>query len=212
MEMLSDQWKWRIRWLTLNYTWLWASLPSSKTPGPSESRKNEYIYSEMYIRLVMDYVAILLPLGLTLPPPPHSISFGSCIKSSPPPTLRFSAPIWSLGYGTWVVSFLFIEPSTSVPLQLVYVIRKKFLGKWNKFRWLRKKNVSFCNMLFTSTINVYQNNKHWMLSLTLIKPVWALPFPFQWVVPSSMVQLFLSWINNYSLKMQQQRISPSIAE
>lgn len=211
MEMLSDQWKWRIRWLTLNYTWLWASLPSSKTPGPSESRKNEYIYSEMYIRLVMDYVAILLPLGFTLPPPPILLALGLTLNP-PPPTLRFLAPIWSLGYGTWVVSFLFIEPSTSVPLQLVYVIRKKFLGKWNKFRWLRKKNVSFCNMLFTSTINVYQNNKHWMLSLTLIKPVWALPFPFQWVVPSSMVQLFLSWINNYSLKMQQQRISPSIAE
>lgn len=211
MEMLSDKWKWRIRWLTLNYTWLWASLPSSKTPGPSESRKNEYIYSEMYIRLVMDYVAILLPLGLTLPPPPILLALGLTLNP-PPPTLRFLAPIWSLGYGTWVVSFLFIEPSTSVPLQLVYVITKKFLEKWNKFRWLKKKNVSFCNMLFTSTINVYQNNKHWMLSLTLIKPVWALPFPFQWVVPSSMVQLFLSWINNYSLKMQQQRISPSIAE
>lgn len=148
---------------------------------------------------------------LHYPPPPILLALGLTLNP-PPPTLRFLAPIWSLGYGTWVVSFLFIEPSTSVPLQLVYVITKKFLEKWNKFRWLKKKNVSFCNMLFTSTINVYQNNKHWMLSLTLIKPVWALPFPFQWVVPSSMVQLFLSWINNYSLKMQQQRISPSIAE
>lgn len=151
-----------------------------------------------------------ITFGFYITPPPILLALGLALN--PPPTLRFSAPIWSLGYGTWVVSFLFIEPSTSVPLQLVYVIRKKFLGKWNKFRWLRKKNVSFCNMLFTSTINIYQNNKHWMLSLTLIKPVWALPFPFQWVVPSSMVQLFLSWINNYSLKMQQQRISPSIAE
>lgn len=133
------------------------------------------------------------PLGLTL---------------SPPPTCCF--PIWSLGYGSCVlvVSFLFIEPSTPVPLQLVYVIRKKFLGKWNKFGWLRKKIVTFCNVFLSSSINTYQN-KNWMLSLTLI--IWALPFPFPWFVPSSMVQLFLSWINNYSLKMQQQRISPSIA-
>lgn len=133
------------------------------------------------------------PLGLTL---------------SPPPTCCF--PIWSLGYGSCVlvVSFLFIEPSTLVPLQLVYVIRKKFLGKWNKFGWLRKKIVTFCNVFLSSSINTYQN-KNWMLSLTLI--IWALPFPFPWFVPSSMVQLFLSWINNYSLKMQQQRISPSIA-
>lgn len=128
------------------------------------------------------------PLGLTLSPPP--------LAASP--------------FGPWdmVVSFLFIEPSTPVPLQLVYVIRKKFLGKWNKFGWLRKKIVTFCNVFLSSSINTYQN-KNWMLSLTLI--IWALPFPFPWFVPSSMVQLFLSWINNYSLKMQQQRISPSIA-
>lgn len=64
----------------------------------------------MYIRLVLDYLDISLP-------------FGSCIK---PPTPLAASP-----FGPWdmVVSFLFIEPSTLVPLQLVYVIRKKFLGK-----------------------------------------------------------------------------------
>lgn len=111
----------------------------------------------MYIRLVLDYLAISLPFGSYIKPPPPSCCF----------------PIWSLGYGSCVpeVSFLFIEPSTPVPLQLVYVIRKKFLGKWNKFGWLRKKIVTFCNVFLSSSINTYQN-KNWMLSLTLI--IWAL--------------------------------------
>lgn len=131
------------------------------------------------------------PLGLTLSPPPPSCCF----------------PIWSLGYGSFLPVY-WAQYTGTFTITVVYVIRKKFLGKWNKFGWLRKKIVTFCNVFLSSSINTYQN-KNWMLSLTLI--IWALPFPFPWFVPSSMVQLFLSWINNYSLKMQQQRISPSIA-
>lgn len=44
----------------------------------------------MYIRLVLDYLAISLPFGSYIKPPPHTCCF----------------PIWSLGYGSFLPVYL----------------------------------------------------------------------------------------------------------